>query len=482
LSLQGEEAFPLEPVSEPAEASIETHLVARPAQSGREVHTVVWQLAWPAVATMLLQTFNGLMDTLFVGHLPYAAQALAATGVGGQVIFLLISLAMGVSVGSTALVARFVGAKEREEAAQASGQSLTLGLAMGLLFGLLFFGFRGVMAHLLLGGEADALSARLCEQFLHVALLATPCIFLLNALMGVFRGLGDTRTPLRIQWAMIAIHMSLDWLLIYGHLGLPKLGIFGAGTALAGSITVGTALYLVALGKPAGLPDAYRIEHLLPDTRWWLRILRVGIPASVNAVIRQLGMMSFTGMLARAATASAGIAALNIGIRAEAIAFMPGVGYSVAAQALVGQSLGAGDSKRAERFAYAAMWQGVGIMTMMAAIFYLCARSFAGLFTGDASVIALGSDYLRVNAFSEPFLALAMVLTGGLQGAGDTMRPTLITILTMWLIRLPLAWWLIFRLGLQTHGAWLSMAVSTILTGLLMFALFRGGSWKKVTV
>lgn len=460
----------------------EDHFVALAAHTKWQVHGVVWQLAWPAVATMLLQTFNSLMDTLFVGHLPYGAQALAATGVGGQVIFLLICFAMGVSVGATALVARFIGSQDADQAAQAAGQSLGQGLVLGIVFGMLFYFTRISWAHLLLGSSSDAFAVKLCVQFLSIALLATPCLFLLNALMGVFRGLGDTRTPMYIQVGMICVHMSLDWLLIYGHWGFPRLGIYGAGTAFASSLTVGTMLYLMALGGPRGFREAYRVRHLLPQRIWWVRLLRIGVPASINAVIRQLGMMSFTGMLARAASGSAGVAALNIGVRAEAIAFMPGVGYSVAAQALVGQSLGARDPDRAERFGYAATWQGVGVMTVMAALFFLCARPFAALFTGDRAVIAFGSDYLRVNALSEPFLALAMVLTGGLQGAGDTVRPTVITLFTMWIVRLPLAWWLIFGMGLQTHGAWLSMATSTILTGILVWALFRGGSWKRIQV
>jgi putative MATE family efflux protein len=450
--------------------------------SGRAIHAAVWALAWPSVLTMLLQTFNSLMDTLFVGHLPNAAQALAATGVGGQVIFLLISLAMGVSVGTTALVARFTGAREPGEATRAVAQSISLSLLLGLLFWAVFFALRGSLAHWMLGDDPGGHATTLCLQFLTVALIATVPNFLLNVLVGTFRGLGDTRTPMLIQSAMIATHITCNWLLIYGHWGMPRLGVEGAGIALTCSIFVGTLLYLIALRRCTPLGDALSPERLRIDLDWYRRILRIGIPASIQAVIRTLGMMSFTGLLAHTVDAAAGVAAMNIGIRAEAIAFMPGFGYSVAASALVGQSLGARDPRRAERAGWAATCQGMLVMAVMATLFYLFAVPLSRLFTSDAAVIRLGSDYLRVNAIFEPFLALGMVLTGALQGAGDTIRPTYITFFTMWVVRLPIAYWLMFTCHMQAHGAWLSMGSTTTVGGLMTAALFRSGKWKKIRV
>lgn len=449
--------------------------------STSSTHRVVWALAWPSVLTMLLQTFNSLMDTLFVGHLPHSAQALAATGAGGQVIFLLISLAMGVSVGTTALVARFTGADEPEKAVRATAQSLSLSLFLGTFCFMLFFGLRRWIVSIVLGGGSAISSAILCEQFLSLALLATVPNFLLNVLVGAFRGLGDTRTPLQVQAIMIAVHISFNWILIYGHLGFPALGVRGAGAALAISIFIGTGLYILALVRFSPLGEAMK-QALRVDLHWYRRILRIGIPASVQAVIRTLGMMSFTGLLAHSSEASSAVAALQIGIRAEAIAFMPGFGYSVAAAALVGQSLGARDPDLAERYAWAATWQAVGVMSLMATGFYLFATPLSSLFTNDLQVVALGADYLRVNAICEPFVALGMVLTGALQGAGDTIRPTFITFLTMWALRLPLGWWLMYTFNLQSHGAWISTAITAVLGGVLTLGLFAAGSWKRIKV
>jgi len=199
-------------------------------------------------------------------------------------------------------------------------------------------------------------------------------------------------------------------------------------------------------------------------------------------VIRTLGMMSFTGMLAHTVEGASGVAAAQIGIRAESIAFMPGFGYSVAASALVGQSLGARDPRRAERCGWAATWQAVTVMSIMAVLFFTLARWFPTLFTQDPAVRYLAADYLRVNAWCEPFLALGMVLTGALQGAGDTVRPTFITLVTMWIARIPLGVWLMFTLHQNTHGAWVVMCATTIVGGLMTAALFRSGAWKKIKV
>jgi len=447
----------------------------------RQIHHEVWTLAWPSVITMLLQTVNSLMDVFFVGHLPNGAHALAATGIGGSVMFLLISLAMGVSVGTTALVARFKGAEDRTSGAEATGQSLTLSLACAIVFGTLFYFGRGALIGLLLDASHNVEAAKLCTDFLSIALLASIPLFMMNVLMGAFRGLGDTRTPMLITIATIITHIGLNSVLIRGRLGFPAMGVRGAATAFACSLFVGLALYLFYLSR-SPLKSALKRGHLMPRADWIWRIFRIGLPAAVQAVIRQLGMMFFTGLLARTIEGTAAVAALQIGIRAESIAFMPGFGYSVASAALVGQSLGAKDPERAERSAWAATLQAVVVMSVMATVFYVLANRLSAAFTGDAEVQRLGADYLRINAICEPFLALGMVLTGALQGAGDTMRPTYITIFTMWALRLPMGYLLMFNLHMNTHGAWLAMCLTTIVGGLMTAQMFHTGRWKQIKV
>jgi putative MATE family efflux protein len=397
------------------------------------------------------------------------------------VIFLLISLAMGVSVGTTALVARFKGADDSESGVQATGQSLSLSFLCAVVFGTLFYIGRFHLIGLLMDGSHNAAAASLCIRFVSIALIAVVPVFMTNVLMGAFRGLGDTRTPMLIMLATIATHIGLNSVLIYGRLGFPRLEVAGAAAAFATSQFVGLTLYLYCLRR-SPLGGALTAEHLRLNPEWAWRIFRIGLPAAFQAVIRQLGMMSFTGMLARTVEGTASVAALQIGIRAESIAFMPGFGYSVAASTLVGQGLGAKDVERAERSAKAATFQAILIMSAMALLFFTLAHQLTAVFTHDGAVRMLGTDYLRVNAICEPFLALGVVLTGALQGAGDTIRPAYITILTMWVVRLPLGYLLMFVLHLNTHGAWIAMSSTTILGGLMTVGLFRAGTWKRIKV
>jgi putative MATE family efflux protein len=476
-SIESDEFVPESvPPDEPASSSVRLH------DSFRAIHQEVWELAWPSVLTMLLQTVNSLMDMFFVGHLPNGRQALAATGTGGSIVFLLVSVAMGVTVGTTALVARFTGAGDDENVLEATGQSVALGAILGVGLGILAFVARAPIVNAVLDVVQNPGAASMCITYLQIALIAMPALFVMNVFHSAYRGSGDTRTPLLVTLATIGTHITFNYLLIYGHLGFPRMGVAGAATAFAISLFMGVGIFLALLPFRPALRGCLRPAYLRPRTHWAWRILRIGAPAAVQAVIRTLAMMSFSGMLARTLERDASVAALQIGVRSESIAFMPGFGYSVAASALVGQNLGAKDPSRAERCALAATLQGIGIMALMAALFYACARQFASAFTSDPTVCRLGADYLRVNAICEPFLGLGMVLTGALQGAGDTLRPTYITMVNMWLVRLPLAYTLMFSLNMQTHGAWLSMAVTTIIGGLWTLALFRTGKWKRVKV
>ena len=444
-------------------------------ETSRGLHRAVWTLAWPSVLTMLLQTLNSFTDRFFVGHL--GSDALAAVGVGGQFMFLLFSVGMSISVGTSALVARFTGAKEPDQATQAANQSVWIALlsafvCMALVWPLrhLAIGWMGVNSH----------AAGLCVQYLTVTLLGIPALFLMLILSSVFRGLGDTVTPLRVMIGVNIIHLGGDWLLIFGNWGFPRMGLVGGATALIASQVIGALLYLWFLRDSPVRGLMTRLKRL--DMEWTRRILNIGLPAAGQNLSRVLSMMIFTGVLARSPQATAAVAALTIGLTSESIAFMPGFAFSMAASTLTGQNLGAGNPDRAERAAWAALLQGMVVMVFMGAVFFTFAAPFTHIFTHDPKVVPLAVAYLRIAALSEPFLALGMILTGALNGAGDTKAPALAGIVTMWLIRLPVAWVAIYPLHLGTIGAWWGMSLSTALSGLAALALFKWGRWKQTVV
>jgi putative MATE family efflux protein len=459
-------------------AALEESVVASHASQAKtgNVHADVWRMAWPSVLTFSLMTTNMILDRVFVGSL--GPNALAAVGVGGQLLFLLVSLSMAISVGTTALVARFTGASEPGEIARATGQSLALGTLLGLVSTVLAYaGLPALLSMMRLTPEAEAD----CRRFLGTALLSTPPMFVATVLSSAFRGLGDTRTPLKVMLWANGCHILGDLTLMLGKFGAPKLGLAGGGVAITVSNLVAAAAYLWLM-RDTILASSVTSKNLRLTWEWVVRLMRIGIPAAFTALLRVTSLMGFTSVLARTAEHTFAVAALPIGMTAESIAFMPGFGFSVAASALVGQSLGAGDPERASRYGWAANAQAVAIMTVMGAIFFLAAEPFARLFTHDPHVVPLAVSYLRIMALSEPLLGCGMVLTGALQGAGETVQPTIVTAVAFWVVRLPLAWLLALKLAHNASGAWIAMATTTCFAGIWTILLFRSGRWKSKRV
>ena len=443
--------------------------------SWRTIAHDVWSISIPAVTTNLLQTTNAFLDRMFVGRL--GRDALAAVGVAGQGMFLLMAISFIVGTGATALVARFVGAQVLDDARKTLQQSLTLSALIGtvcMVAGYLL----AKPAFGLMGMEPSA--ERATVTFFSIALLGIVPLFVGQALGAVFRGMGDMRTPLKVMVVVNAVHIVLDFGLIFGAGPFPRLGLVGAATALSTSQWFGVAMFWFALRRHPVMGEAVRFQRL--ETAWAKRIFNIGAPASLQALLRITSMLGYTRILSATPEGTAALAALPIGMTAESIAFMPGLGYSMAATALVGQSLGAKRADVASRYAWMSTGQACFIMTVMGIVFYVLAYPFARWFTRDPVVIGVAADYLRINAYAEPFLALAMVLSGAFQGAGDTRTPTWITFVSMWLFRLPLAYLLALNLGYGTHGAWWAMAASMMLSGLLTALLFQSGRWKRVKV
>jgi putative MATE family efflux protein len=435
----------------------------------------VWSLAWPAVLTMMLQFANGLVDLFFVGQLGPAAQA--AVGMGGQVVMLLMAVAMAVTSGATAIVARYVGAGDRRSAVEAAKQALMLAALLSLAVGGPLWLLRR-QALQLMGAAAPVVAAG--EPYLAITTLAITPYFLLLTLIAIFQGCGDLRRPLAIMLLVNGGNILGDCFLIRGWGPLPGFGVAGAGIA-SSAARVGGALLAAAWLRRTELWQA-GAEGWHPQRAWFARLLRIGNPAALQALLRNLGATSYIRVLAESAQGTAAVAALFVGLRAEGLGYMPGVAYGRAATALVGQNLGAGQPERAERSGWLCTWQALGFILALSAVFFVFADPIARVFSHDPAVIALAASYLRINAIGEPFLAFSIVLGGALQGAGDTRFQALASILTMWVLRLPATYWLCLRRGYGVEAAWWTMAVTTILQGLLLAAWFRRGRWKGMEV
>jgi len=451
----------------------------------REDAKVVWALAWPAVALNSLQVVNALLDTKFVGALQSAA--LTAVGASTTVVFLLFSMAMALGAAPTALVSRAFGAGQTEEMRRATRQSLAVALVAGVGFAVLGSFGAWVAARLLIPSN-DPEAQRLMVQYLHAWSFGLPAIFIIQTLAASLRGIGDTKSPMVISGLQIVLHIALNYLLIFparttsAGFVIPGagLGLVGAGAALAISAWVAAVIYLVWTTKT---PLGNCLRLTLPRLDWTKRILRIALPAAVQSVVRVSSLGAFTMVLAFATNASVAIAALRAGFSIEAIMFMPSFGLAVAAAALVGQSLGMKDPARAERLGWTAAHLG-GIVTLALSIpiFLLAPGIAAGLVEQKPLISAEAAGLIRWLCVTEVFFAYAMVLIGAIQGAGDTVRPLYLTIVCMWLLRVPLAWLLTSPAGLGSHGAWISMSLTQGVQGVLAIVLFKQGKWKHQQV
>ncbi|MCX8052907.1 MAG: MATE family efflux transporter [Armatimonadetes bacterium] len=438
----------------------------------------VWFLAWPTAINTLLFSAYGLVNVLFVGMLRDATRAFAAIGIGSQALMIQFSIAIALSAGTSALVARFLGAEEYENADKAMGQTLNLSVVAGALTAAPLIVLAAPIAHSI-GASGPSLTLA-ADYIALISWFSIPQFFLVT-ITSALRAAGDVRGPLVVNTAVIAINAFLDWLLILGPGPFPQMGVHGAAIATSISRVAGMGFSFLLLRRSV-LKGG--LQHWNFDWNWSRRILNIAWPAAIQNLLWSTAAAAFRGVLGAlpAKQVNPAQAALTVSISIESVAFMPGIAYSIAATPLVGQNLGAGKPERAEHSAWVATGQAVFIMSAVALLFVLLPEQLAGIFTQEAAVVTLIVSYLRIMAISEPFLACAMVLRGALQGAGDTRTPALITVGTFWVFRLPLAYLLAVTLGHGAVGAWLAMSITTCLSGILMAGWFKLGKWRTIQV
>lgn len=431
-------------------------------------------LAWPAVVGNIMYTVVSLVDMIMVGSL--GPKALAAVGLGGLIIWISYGIMASVATGTTALVARFTGAGEKDNTERALVQSFVLVALFSLFITALALAYSEKIL-LLIGAERAV--AELGGVYLRAVFLATLFIFSGFVAEGALRGAGDTKTPLKIDIIINATNIALDYLLIYGNLGFPKLGVLGAGMASAFSFTLGAVLYFAVL-----LSGRYVLSlkpsNIGVDFSMMRRILRIGVPSSIEKLIMSGSMTVYTSIIVGFGTIP--LAAHQIGLRIEALSFMPGIGFAVAATALVGQNLGAGNREKAYNIGWETSKLCAWLMSIIGLILFLFPKEFILFFTRDEGVIELGILYLRLVAISQPFLALTFVLAGGLNGAGDTRRVMYTTIFGLWFFRLPLAYFLGVTLGYGVFGAWVAMIIDIFVRSLILGYRFKSRKWMEIEV
>jgi len=448
----------------------------------------VLYLAWPVLAQQALIFSVGVYDRFLAGNNPPAdvnehVAYQAAQGNISYLVWFISSYTVLVSVGSTALMARFVGAGNHAMANRTLHQSIILAIVLGLIGGVGGLLGAGPVIRLL---GLDGASAAFAIEFLRPLLGLLIFQVLEQAGIHCLIGAGDTRTGPLVSAAVALLNIPLAWTLFHGLGPIPALGFTGIAFGTAGSHFVGAAIVLAILARGRrGLKLTW--AGLRPEFALMYRLLRISVPAAIDSlsiIIGQFWFLSLVNKIGDGPQRDVVIAAHGHAIQWEALGYLSGKAFGVAAMTMVGQALGAQQPQRAERAGWTALLLGGSFMTLMGVVFFALAVPMFRLFSPgehQRSVIDLGVPVLRLVAFAMPALACTSILNDSLRGAGETRRPVLITWAGFLGVRIPLAYWLT-QGPLGLFGAWLAMFADLHLRGLLFLLMFARGKWKTTKV
>ena len=438
------------------------------------LHRAIWYLAPPMMLETGILNVAQVLDTYWVGQLGSAA--LAAVTISVTVRWVLNSLANGLGIGGMALVARRIGAGDREAAGHAAGQTILLAVAVSLLLWLLGLSVARPLL-MLLGAQAEALALGLAYLKVSLGGIATLILnFVVNAML---RGAGEARLSMRVLLLSTATTVLLEPALIFGWGPLPSLGVVGSAWAFVLGYGAGLAWQVVILLRGRARLRI-RPGSLRPDLALMTRIAGIALPSTVQMTLRsssRLAVLAMVGLYGTYATAAYGVAN-----RLLLIALIPCSGLGNAASTLVGQNLGAGQPERSGRSAWWVSAYSAAYMAVAATLLAFLGPWLISLFDPTPQVVALGAGCLRIVAWSEIISAVAVVLARGFDGAGNTVPAMTINLFSLWGVEVAVAFGLSQWLGLGVTGVWWGRAMANMANGLLFVLWFRRGKWKDKVV
>ncbi len=440
------------------------------------------RLAWPLVVIQLLQVAYNVGDTFWLGML--SETAVGAISLAFPLIFLLISVGGGFTAAGAILIAQHTGAESGEDGLIA-GQTLSVISLVAVVLGIAGYVATDPMLALL---PADAeTAAQIVPQaaaYMRVFFLGLPFLFGFFVFVSLMRGYGNTRAPMRVMAVSVAINLALDPLLIFGIGPLPALGIQGAAVATVASRGVATVIGLYVLfGTDVG--PTIETEHLRPRLEYVREITRLGVPTALEQSMSSLAMISLTAMVATFPPAV--VAAYGLGNRLISLAFLPAMGMGQATDTIVGKNLGADEPDRAARATWIASGVIAAVMFAVALVAVAVPEPIVGVFmladtAGAAATIDYGATYLRVAATMFVFMGVLQVILGAFRGAGNTKTALAFSVVTLWIARVPVTYYLVFVAGWGTTGIWLGVVVGDVVGAIAAIAWFRRGTWKESLV
>jgi putative MATE family efflux protein len=431
-------------------------------------------LAVPMVLEMMMESLFSVVDVFWVSRL--GKEAVAVVGITESIMTLVYAVAIGISIAATAIVARRIGEKEPELAAQSAGQIIILGVLLASGLGVVLGTWAPDILQLM--GASDEVVAQ-GAGFARVMLGGNATVFLIFLINAIFRGAGDAVIAMRTLWLANGLNIILDPCFIFGWGPFPEMGVTGA--AVATNIGRGIGV-LYQLWHLAGHHSRIKIRwsHFKPAREVIITVLNKsgsGIAQFLISTTSWVGLFKILSVFG-----SPALAGYTIAIRVVTFALMPAWGLANAGATLVGQNLGAQKPDRAAEAVWIAMRFNVAVLSLTGALFVIFAKPLIALFSTDPEVLAYGTEALWVVSVAFPLYAAGMCFEAAFNGSGDTWTPARLNFMCLWLGQIPIAWFLSRNLGMGPTGVFISVPVAFSMLALWSWVLFRRGTWKTQKV
>jgi putative MATE family efflux protein len=454
----------------------------------------LFYLSLPIVVTNLLQTAYNLADTFWLGQ--YSTTALAAISFAFPMVFLLISLGLGLSVAGSVLVAQNVGAGDERQAEFAAAQTVTFAFVMAVILGVAGYFLVDDLLRVF-GAQPDTLVA--ATAYMQVVSLGLPLMFGFFIFISLMRGAGDTLTPMLVMLGTVILNIALDPFLIFGWTPFfDEMGIAGAAYATVFSRGVAMVVGMgIMLSGTRGV--RIRLADMVPDLSYARRMLAIGVPASIEGTGRAASVNALLIIVGSFSTTV--VAGFGIGIRVFSVIFLPAIAVARGVETMAGQNIGAGKPDRAAATATFAAKAMFLILGAAGVVIFLFPTPIVAVFTDDPEVVAVGAQFLRYVSPTFGFIGVLRAYTGAFRGAGQTLVAAVIAITFLGVIRLPVSAALalgvgpgVVRLGgfvvevpslvtsMGPPGLWWGFVVSNVAGAVIAFVWYRRGTWRDADV
>lgn len=447
----------------------------------KELYQDIIRIAWPSFIELLLTQLASMVDLMMVGsmggkaHPEIGTQALAAVGLTTQPKFLLMAAFVAMNTGVTALVARNRGTNDKEGANLVVRQGLLFTFVTTIIMSILGTVFARPMVIFM--GSTEEIVTEWATQYLQIQMTGFLTVALTSTITAALRAVGDSKTCMIYNLIANLVNVVFNWLLIYGNLGFPEMGVAGASLATVLGQFVAFIIAFVVLLRGNGF---LKLEFKLgfkPDKIVLGNIVNIGLPAMAEQLIMRAGIIIFTKTVTSLGTAA--YATHQVCMNIQALSFMTGQAFAVSATTLMGQSLGKRRTDMAQAYCSRTRSVGFYFSLILAAVFVLFGGQIVGLYNSDPEIIRIGGQIMIFVAFLQPFQSSQFIIAGGLRGAGDTKVTAMITLITVLLIRPGIAI-LLVNIGFGLYGAWAAMACDQIVRSALVLGRYNSGKWKLI--